>query len=279
MGDRGQPRATRKREKSPGDTEQVPGHRWEVSSPHTRNWGVGSPWPPGREQGAPRVRPQRILQVVHGLLVNGAPAVVDQGAGEQHGQHEDPRVVLGVALEQRPQVLTLSSSPMQDPFRHEPECPEPECCQPASHGKTIPWGDPTASPGLPTSLYPQLFHSQAPTTCSPSSPVLLGCHLPGKQKNLAARSPRQPSPHSPGFLPHGFSSGSSRGSFLEGTKPGNAREVPASPPPSQCLPAPRCPAAPACVRACRGEARTTSRFLWCAPARWNPGRNLGVQRA
>lgn len=99
---------------------------------------VGSLWPPGKEQGAPRVHPQRILQVVHGLLVNGALAVVDQGAGEQHGQHEDPRVVLGVALEQRPQVLTLSSSPTQDPFRHEPECPDPECCQPASHGKTIP---------------------------------------------------------------------------------------------------------------------------------------------
>lgn len=59
FGDRGQPGPTRRREKSPGDTEQVPGHHWEVSSPHTRIWDVGSLWPPGREQGASRVPPPK----------------------------------------------------------------------------------------------------------------------------------------------------------------------------------------------------------------------------
>ena len=44
---------------------------------------------------------QRILQLVHGLLVDGPHAVVHKGAAQQYRQGEDPGVVLVVTLEVR----------------------------------------------------------------------------------------------------------------------------------------------------------------------------------
>ena len=43
--------------------------------------------------------PGRILQLLQGLVVDGAHAVVDKGAAQKHGQGEDPRVILRVTLE------------------------------------------------------------------------------------------------------------------------------------------------------------------------------------
>jgi hypothetical protein len=43
--------------------------------------------------------PGRILQLLQGLLVDGAHAVVDKGAAQKHSQGEDPRVILRVTLE------------------------------------------------------------------------------------------------------------------------------------------------------------------------------------
>ena len=42
--------------------------------------------------------PGRILQLLQGLVVDGAHAVVDKGAAQEHGQGKDPRVILGVPL-------------------------------------------------------------------------------------------------------------------------------------------------------------------------------------
>lgn len=43
--------------------------------------------------------PGRILQLLQGLVVDGAHAIVDKGAAQKHGQGEDPRVILRVTLE------------------------------------------------------------------------------------------------------------------------------------------------------------------------------------
>ena len=42
---------------------------------------------------------QRILQLVHGLLVDGSYAVVDEGAAEEDSQGKDPAVILVVSLQ------------------------------------------------------------------------------------------------------------------------------------------------------------------------------------
>jgi hypothetical protein len=43
--------------------------------------------------------PGRILQLLQGLVVDGAPAVVHKGAAQKHGQGKDPRVILSVTLD------------------------------------------------------------------------------------------------------------------------------------------------------------------------------------
>ena len=43
--------------------------------------------------------PARILQLLQGLVVDGAHAVVDKGAAQKHSQGKDPRVILRVSLE------------------------------------------------------------------------------------------------------------------------------------------------------------------------------------
>ena len=43
--------------------------------------------------------PARILQLLQGLVVDGAHAVVDKGAAQKHNQGKDPRVILRVNLE------------------------------------------------------------------------------------------------------------------------------------------------------------------------------------
>ena len=42
--------------------------------------------------------PGRILQLLQGLVVDGAHAVVDKHAAQKHGQGKDPRVILRVTL-------------------------------------------------------------------------------------------------------------------------------------------------------------------------------------
>ena len=42
---------------------------------------------------------KRILQLVHGLLVDGSYAVVDEGAAQKHAEGKDPQVVLRITLE------------------------------------------------------------------------------------------------------------------------------------------------------------------------------------
>jgi hypothetical protein len=42
---------------------------------------------------------KRILQLVHGLLVDGSYAVVDEGAAEEDCQSKDPTVILVVTLQ------------------------------------------------------------------------------------------------------------------------------------------------------------------------------------
>ena len=42
--------------------------------------------------------PGRILQLLQGLVVDGAHAVVDEGAAQEHGQGKDPQVIIGVPL-------------------------------------------------------------------------------------------------------------------------------------------------------------------------------------
>ena len=42
--------------------------------------------------------PGRILQLFQGLVVDGAHAVVDKGAAQEHGQGKDPRIILGIPL-------------------------------------------------------------------------------------------------------------------------------------------------------------------------------------
>jgi hypothetical protein len=43
--------------------------------------------------------PGRILQLLQGLVVDGAHAVVHKGAAQKHGQGKDPQVILSVTLE------------------------------------------------------------------------------------------------------------------------------------------------------------------------------------
>ena len=43
--------------------------------------------------------PARILQLLQGLVVDGAHAVVDKGAAQKHSQGKDPRVIRRVTLE------------------------------------------------------------------------------------------------------------------------------------------------------------------------------------
>ena len=43
--------------------------------------------------------PERILQLLQGLIVDAVHAVVDKGAAQEHSQGKDPQVILGVLLE------------------------------------------------------------------------------------------------------------------------------------------------------------------------------------
>ena len=43
--------------------------------------------------------PERILQLLQGLMVDAVHAVVDKGAAQEHSQGKDPQVILGVLLE------------------------------------------------------------------------------------------------------------------------------------------------------------------------------------
>ena len=40
--------------------------------------------------------PERILQLLQGLIVDAVHAVVDKGAAQEHSQGKDPQVILGV---------------------------------------------------------------------------------------------------------------------------------------------------------------------------------------
>jgi hypothetical protein len=43
--------------------------------------------------------PGRILQLLQGLVVDGAHAAVDKGAVQKHGQGKDPQVILRIPLD------------------------------------------------------------------------------------------------------------------------------------------------------------------------------------
>ena len=53
--------------------------------------------------------PGRILQLLQGLVVDGAHAVVDKGAAQEHSQGKDPRVILGIPLKSTLQCDVLHS--------------------------------------------------------------------------------------------------------------------------------------------------------------------------
>ena len=40
--------------------------------------------------------PERILQLLQGLIIDDVHAVVDKGATQEHSQGKDPQVILGV---------------------------------------------------------------------------------------------------------------------------------------------------------------------------------------
>lgn len=40
--------------------------------------------------------PERILQLLQGLIIDAVHAVVDKGAAQEHSQGKDPQVILGV---------------------------------------------------------------------------------------------------------------------------------------------------------------------------------------
>ena len=42
--------------------------------------------------------PERILQLLQGLIIDAVHAVVDKGAAQEHSQGKDPRVILGIPL-------------------------------------------------------------------------------------------------------------------------------------------------------------------------------------
>ena len=71
--------------------------------------------------------PERILQLLQGLIVDAVHAVVDKGAAQEHSQGKDPQVILGVLLE---------SMLESEWFKKRQRNQRSNCQHPLDHGKS-----------------------------------------------------------------------------------------------------------------------------------------------
>ena len=66
--------------------------------------------------------PERILQLLQGLMVDAVHAVVDKGAAQEHSQGKDPQVILGVLLESMLESEDTTSHALIQVFIHYNSC-------------------------------------------------------------------------------------------------------------------------------------------------------------
>ena len=66
--------------------------------------------------------PERILQLLQGLIIDAVHAVVDKGAAQEHSQGKDPQVILGVLLESMLESEDTTPHALIQVFTHYNSC-------------------------------------------------------------------------------------------------------------------------------------------------------------